>query len=872
MKIAEVVKNSSGCSSYASLVRVVSEDNRQKILKQALRSVVGLLATKSYEHVLMNVSSFLAQENGSCDYELAWQREVQTKMDILLFQRLFRWMKEKEFQVVSVFKGYCCHIDGWRFADGTSKLYGTVPLIVVDKEGIYYALNIYTTKAKRSVNGRGYHTKAAFDLFALAAKYGLEQEYPGISIASVYLPHADDTPEEMNEVFVVNNTAKSNVHILTYKEYYKDGVLDREKMLSIICQVLNAKEPVSCKDCRFKQICETTELAGPAEEEKSHTGNFLLDYTQEQLSIIHHIDGPMRVCAGPGSGKTATLVGRIKYLHESGIDTSFMLVVAFAKKAAQELSERCLSFLPEDELPKIATIHAFCFGILKANEKKVGKLNLLSEEKAVELVREISSVTEPLKGFKYGSFYGKYGFYNTVLSRMDKYFEALDSGEEESFFEKYPALGEDFVYFAKQYRQMILSQGLITFDEQVSLCLTFLKDNPDILAMYRNVYQYIMVDEFQDINEVQAEFLYLLAGERKNIVVVGDDDQSIYAFRGGDSKYMRSFPDVFKGAKEVVLKHNFRSTSSIVEASKMLISHNKERIEKDVFSGRSGGSGRVPLLLSSTDTDTVCSLIKELCHKGTSYGKIAVLSATNKTLENIAETADFPCLLAKSYLIDDNFFKLVSSVLELMEDENNNSALIRFMRLHGVDYHTSVEGMSLYYSLLKEKGFSSLDELIAQMKHLADKSDRALIQLYTYLEIAQKSESVNAFIDTLEEATDWRASNSPSVLKEEIALHGIETLAELLVYTRNLCLLESSIRVEVERGDSVLLITSFDSKGMEFDTVIIINDFFKGCEEDTRRLLYVAMTRAKEEVYILQDEACEISYLDEFTYQAAEVS
>ena len=873
MNVYEFYKKGSDCPKKTMLESLSAGEERYVLLRKVLKMVCGSIgAGMKNEAIMGTVTSFFKDAYKDKVFTFSWQKEKQAENDILLFRRFLDWISDSGFTVVKSFSLAQVSFPDVLFADGTDTLSVMVPLVMTDTQGKYHGLIIHVTNATRSMAGKSILTHAACDLYALVAKYALEDVYNGIEIDSIYLSTGNDTPEKMLDSFVENKTAKSNVHRLCYADYYSgEGIFDKEKFFAQLLKVIKVTPEFSCEKCQVYSLCSTPSVFSTECEESTNevvsTYN-MPSFTETQQHVISHKEGPLLVCAGPGSGKTATIIGRIRHLIETGVEPEFILVVTFTNEAADELRQRCLSFLSEDALPKIATLNSFCYGILKENKAKFGRaLKVLSGEIRTELIKSMAAVFPELKGFKYGMEYGANGLYNTIANRIEYYRKCCNEGNEENFFEKYPMLGDDFIEFARQYFLCVEAQGYITFDEQIQMCNQLFKDYPEVLSMYQNIYQYIMVDEYQDVNADQVEMLYLLAAKHHNLVVVGDDDQGIYGFRGGDASFMLNFQKDFPEAQIVVLSDNFRSTGALVSAADALIRNNVNRISKDIRSSSANQKNVLPVLIGDDSVDSIEYLVSDLCSRY-NYEDIAILATKNATLNNLHKVLSAPTVLGKSYLINDAFFILVYTTLQLWKDFNNDKAFYQFMKLHGIDNVERIEGLSLFYSLLNQMGieFSSVME-----NKLSHPAYDAICQLYVYYNLIENGGSPKEIIENMAATCNWMGSDSVSVLMEEIDNNQLNDKVEFLDWMERMVICEAEKRVKIEHDGSILLITSHDAKGREFKVVLLINDFTNGGEEG-RRLFYVALTRAKEEFYLFQSAGCSTDFIREIPHTTMEVA
>ena len=293
-------------------------------------------------------------------------------------------------------------------------------------------------------------------------------------------------------------------------------------------------------------------------------------FNKAQLQAIHHGDGPMMVLAGPGSGKTTVLVNRVLYLtSELKVPEEGILVITFTRAAAQEMEQRYLrerARAIEKSGVTFGTFHSVFFSILK---ERLGYKNksVASERQCMELMWQV--LCEDM--FK------RYGFTTDMAALM---LSELGSRKNGIIHRDYPVAEELFVSIAMEYERRAKRLGILDFDDMLIRFLGLLKRDGSLLLELRRRYRYIMVDEFQDINPVQYEIVKLIAEPRRNIFIVGDDDQSIYGFRGSDPSIMLNFPKDYPELGSVTLSINYRSERCIVDASLRLIGYNKERYRK----------------------------------------------------------------------------------------------------------------------------------------------------------------------------------------------------------------------------------------------------------------------------------------------------
>ena len=297
-------------------------------------------------------------------------------------------------------------------------------------------------------------------------------------------------------------------------------------------------------------------------------------FNEEQLSAISHRDGPALILAGPGSGKTTVMTNRIAYLiYECGIRAENILAVTFTKASATEMEERFLKLHPSSGLLRGAngrhgvhfgTFHSIFLNILK-DYTAADKISLIENNESIDILKKLLSAYHP-DIRPTGDF---------ILSLLSD-FSRIKNGVKKLSDSEISGM------LLPKYDRIMHELNRIDFDDMLLLCLKLLKQNDHILRKLRNRYRYIMVDEFQDINRLQFEIIRLLALPLNNIFAVGDDDQSIYRFRGSDPSIMLSFSKFYPDYRHIVIKTNYRSNKTIVKAALKLISHNKLRYEKEL--------------------------------------------------------------------------------------------------------------------------------------------------------------------------------------------------------------------------------------------------------------------------------------------------
>ena len=329
-------------------------------------------------------------------------------------------------------------------------------------------------------------------------------------------------------------------------------------------------------------------------------------FSKEQLEAIRHEKGPMLVLAGPGSGKTTVITHRVKYMLEHGrVNGSQILVITFTKAAAGEMKSRFEKIMGYSSGVTFGTFHSVFFMILRQAYGYNGS-NIILESEKYQIIRSIIE--------KHNMEYnGQDDFAKNVIAEIDLVKSELTPiGQYHSMNMK----PEDFRIAYREYEEVLRANNKIDFDDMLVFTYELLRDRPDIRRMWQQRFRYILIDEFQDINRIQYQTVKLLLGKEHNIFAVGDDDQSVYGFRGADTRIMLGFPDDFPYTRMVCLSINYRCSSAIVESAGRIIKNNKKRYQKEIRSAfEKGQCERVHVIEVEgmrQETDGIIQKIREM--------------------------------------------------------------------------------------------------------------------------------------------------------------------------------------------------------------------------------------------------------------------
>lgn len=798
----------------------------------------GLVEHQPIETILVQLEHTLCYQKEWFAYD--WLADDMKARDLCGFRRFLQWISfDWEVLKANITVSYPSNL----VSDGM--LEQRVSLIA-KKEGAYHGLIIVFKKSEFSLGGKQLHTNLNTRLEMLLPKAILEKVYPGIIMEYITILNGEDG-YEIPETFLETTTKKSNRLTVAFGEYYdENGCFNFYQLEQKVKEVIKAPIPGSCYGCEFHALCKTEPLVGEKKVSVIHSPYSLPLFTETQKQVVNFKEGSLLVVAGPGSGKTATLIGRVHELIKSGVHPERIMTVTFTNKAVNELKERCLSFLPEEDLPYISTLHALAFDILKANRHLFPRgIRICSDTSKLKLLKKLTDHADKLHGQNYTRIYGKKGFLNDLELQIRE----VNSIGEEAFLEKYPETDSDFFRLAETFTQIMKDRGYLVLDDSVKLCVLLLKKHPEILEMYQNGWDYIMVDEYQDVDRYQSEMIDLLANKKKNLVCFGDPDQEIYGFRGGTNAFMLSFTDRFP-AYQLTLDKNFRSTKEIVALSNAFIKLNKNRIDTSMVEVK--GEKQKPEFTTVSNTRELETLIKKCLEKGYSFKDVAIISRKNNLLEQLSREMRLPVIMEKSLLIYSSAFRLLLCVLSFFfngyhEDDTWLSLFHLFRITPETDTHYDTWIMKRYQPFTNTSFYEQME-----VKDNIDSMMGTMFLLYHSLQCSD----LNGFLKYYQRKL--AVLEGMNDLVDMIKSEEIASLSELyshLLFMDEIC---DERRILPREKEAITLITAHESKGKEYPVVFVYgldNDFplsqndAEDVVEESRRLLYVAMTRAKDILY-----------------------
>lgn len=588
---------------------------------------------------------------------------------------------------------------------------------------------------------------------------------------------------------------------------------------------------------------------------------------EQQKEAIQTTEGPLLVIAGAGSGKTRVLTTRIAYLiEEKGIAPNNILAITFTNKAAKEMRDRVVKMLgPVAYQIQISTFHSFGLTIMKENYAQLGykkEFTILDSDDSLSIIKKI------MKNMNLDSkTYNPKNVKNKISSAKNE----MMTPEELSRFSACD-FDEKVVEIFAEYNKKLKANNSLDFDDLLLKPIELFNENPAILEQYQERFHYILIDEYQDTNEVQYILTKMLSKKRKNICVVGDESQSIYAFRGSNYRNILNFEKDYPNSKIILLEQNYRSTKTILNAANDVIKNNKQRKDKRLWTDNKEGDKVTykKCIDEKEEAATVASEIGNLIIQGEKLEDIAVLYRTNaqsRTIEEAMLKDNIPYKVVGSfYFYNRKEVKDLIAYLRLIYNSDDDVSLIRIINspkrgigqksIDNLVSEASSLGISMYEALSspKELQFKALIEsmkLASQNMSLTEIVELVLEQsgLRKELELENSLEA-EAKIENLDEFK--------SITKNFEERYGIISLEDFLAEIS----LVSDVEEHKDNNEVVTLMTIHSAKGLEFKYVFVIGMeegvfphsrslFDSGELEEERRLCYVAITRAKEKLWLL---------------------
>ncbi len=711
-----------------------------------------------------------------------------------------------------------------------ANIVGNITFVFKDDKGDKVnGVTVHLKKNPYSDRGRKESTKTLYAPTLWAKFLYLKEKYPAakVSVEDWYL-----VPDEELKTFEPLSSGKRIATFNYNEQTAKDA-------MTAFFNAPQGRTP--CESCPYCDLCKPVKVRTSHSSEEEQPVSVARSLTISQAKAVNFKNGVAIVVAPAGSGKTFALVERVNELVKSGVNPERILMFTFTKKAAAEMSER----ITAEKKPHISTIHAFCFDIIQDNAIFFGKnleLETNAERESV-LAELLNTRPEIIDGLRY-DIDGQYG----ALQMADKYVMAIRERGVKGFLRTSKFSDEknsQLIELTKETVKALRQRGLITFDDMISLVNDLFAKRPQLVSQLAD-YDYIMVDEFQDTSADQYKLIKALAARKHQLMVVGDDDQAIYGFRGGDSKFFKELKGDFPEAKEIFFEDNFRSSQMICDTAKLFVEKNEGRIKKKIFGNKINGVGDLPTYFKDADTSLLLASVRKLMETRKA-SDIAIISRNNKEANEVVDvlsSADIPCSAPKDYLKDDAVFKVVSALLAYYVQPSNDLALAYLLKFLGVATFPEKSNRSESYEFnLRVNGNEQtqlallrLESATSAMEEVKKISD-GLPKVAKMIGLPAEHPVYSALATMCGEKNvgDWEGLQK---LCAEVSAHG------------------DLVRVGYPPLENeIQVLTAHDSKGLQFDAVIIWRtECFSLDSEDgeDRNLMYVASTRAKRTLIYME--------------------
>ena len=606
-----------------------------------------------------------------------------------------------------------------------------------------------------------------------------------------------------------------------------------------------------------------------------------------QQQAVFHTEGPLLILAGAGSGKTTVLVNRISYILQCSLAQPWqILAITFTNKAARELKDRiCLSVPDGGADIWAATFHSVCARILRRYGDRIGYTSHFTiydtddQRKVMKEILKSMNVDEKILGHR------------QVLSAISHAKDEMKTPAdiEKEAKEKFDSRKITIARAFEKYQAHLKSSNAMDFDDMLLNTVLLFETCPDVLELYQNQFRYIMVDEYQDTNRVQYKFVSMLAAKSRNLCVVGDDDQSIYRFRGATIENILSFEHTFANAHVIRLEQNYRSTKTILAAANDVIINNKQRKGKTLWTQNEEGE-KITLHTAYDEREEgmhIARTILDHVAKGAAFSDIAVLyrmNAQSNAIENALTRSGIPHRIIGGHRFLDR--EEIKDMLAYLQVINNPADGVRLSRIinkprraigdttvQKIEAIASSLGETMYDVIKRAADFPDLSRSATKLKAFSDMMDG-------FIEAAESGDyTVAELYELVLEHTDFKNYLRAEKENADERIENVDELMSNIVNfqedyaqeaTLSAFLEEISLQTDLDNmdtsADCVTMMTMHSSKGLEFPVVFIVGmeegifpSFQSAFDPDElneeHRLAYVGITRAKKKLYLLHAQS-----------------
>lgn len=599
-----------------------------------------------------------------------------------------------------------------------------------------------------------------------------------------------------------------------------------------------------------------------------------------QQQAVFTTEGPLLILAGAGSGKTTVLVNRIAYILQCNLCKPWqILAITFTNKAAGELKERICNAVPEGGGDIwAATFHSTCARILRRYGNIIGyssHFTVYGTDDQKKLVKDI---------LKQLNIDEKYLPVKSILSEISRAKDEMKTPQQMRKEAEFDSRKKDISKVYELYQSRLKTADAMDFDDMLCNTVKLFEAAPEVLEAYQNQFKYIMVDEYQDTNKVQYKFVSMLAEKHNNICVVGDDDQSIYKFRGATIENILSFENTFKGAKLIRLEQNYRSTQNILNAANEVISNNTMRKGKTLWTENAVGD-KIEVHTSDTERDEaafIAQKILEGVEKGRKYSDFAVLyrmNAQSNAVEQALSRSGVPHRIIGGHrFYDREEIRDMVAYLQVINNPHDDVRLSRIINVpkraigattvqHAADIAAGL-GESIYTVISEADSYPQLSRAASKLKSFVELIDG-------FIDAEQSGDySLAELYNLVLEHTEYKEYLKREKDNPDVRIENIEELSSNIIKfeedygddaTLSAFLEEISLQTDIDNydadADTCVMMTLHSAKGLEFPVVFIagmedgifpsISTIMNPDElNEERRLAYVGITRAKEKLYL----------------------
>lgn len=721
-------------------------------------------------------------------------------------------------------------------------------------------VKVKNKKCDLSAKGKTIFTKVSDNMELFLLQEVAKKVLPGkldYTAKIIFLRHPND--KDVN--LVPSSDFESNKTVVS-ASFLGNKMNEMLTRLDNIMKGTSTEECLDCSVCSYNLLCKykkdnTNLLVIPKKAKASSTVTF----TKNQIAMIEADAGIYRVLAGAGSGKTTCIANRICKLLEKNVLPQNILLITYTTKAVQEMKEKIDYWLKVNKIKantknlNIHTFNGFGYELIKKEYKKFGYTSeptLIEKSEKISLIKSLLDSKPEIDGFNYKDPVLDMPHAKGVVLMMDDYFTKIklsgliypsDVKVECKIKDVKTATSVLELYL--EYTEYMKKNNLVDYMDQINFCYEILKD-PINLKKYG--FEYIMVDEFQDSDNLQINILMLLSQYPyfKSLMVVGDDSQAIFSWRGATANNIINFHDVFPSAYDIHLVENFRSTIEICNLANNINDINKEKVPKQLISNRSGIS---PLILNVEDVESfVDKMLESILYYGYQFSDVALIARNKKDLlamQKILIDKNVPCVLSVSELLIDNpVIQHLIDFAKYLQDLSSDLYFAEFLQISDYNNYMSQNKSTLGTYVKTQK-----DAFEQELIHCNSETEKIDLIIKKFEKIAVEERSVKSLVDILKS-------------KHFITLnHMCQFLIDMDIYKA-----DYTIEKLEEPVNAITLTTAHSSKGREWTFVgIYLNSFSYPLSieynqvknlhqyEEERRLLFVAITRAKEQLFLCGD-------------------